>query len=123
MKLLDIYDPSLQDGKDNKEAFEALPKTYQYFFSTMQKSLCERVERSVVKQYGIIGLQSLQKTSGFRSHKTNARWNGKSNSLHLIAAAADFRKCGIFSNNPIPVCSQLECIDSGKCWHIQFKRS
>lgn len=122
MEIKEIFDTGGQDGQDNKEAFEKLPKQYQYFYTSMQKALCERVEKEVTRKHGVIGLSNLKKTSGYRSHRTNARHNGKVDSLHLVAAAADFSKYGIFADNPIPVPSCLQCIDSGKCWHIQYKR-
>lgn len=122
MLLDEIYDSNGQDGLDNKEAFEILPKQYQYFFTSMQKALCQRIEKEVTRKFGIVGLGSLKKTSGFRSYRTNARHNGKSDSLHLVGAAADFSKYGIFAVDSIPVPSCLQCIDSGDCWHIQYKR-
>lgn len=122
MLLDDVYDSQGQDGLDNKKAFEALPKHVQYFFSSMQHALCDRVKKEVVRKYGESGLVDLVKTSGYRSYATNTRHRGVSDSLHLVACAADFRKCGLFADNPIPVPSCLQCIDSGDCWHIQYKR-
>ena len=74
------------------------------------------------KYVAVEGVEHLVKTSGFRSHSVNARHNGVVDSLHLWGCAADFRKSGLFQNQSIPVCCDLQCIDSGDCWHIQFKR-
>ena len=122
MELFDIYDPAGKDGAENKAAYEKLPKILQYFISSQQKHLADKVRRAVEKRYGSEGVQSLVKTSGFRAQSVNARHNGVADSLHLWGCAADFRKSGLFKNNPIPVCCDLQCIDSGDCWHIQFKR-
>ena len=122
MNLEDIFDNEGQDGKDNKSAFEKMPRTLQYFISSQQKLLIERVKRMVFRRYGEPGLNDLYKTSGFRSVSTNSRHGGVPDSLHLWGCAADFSKRGIFSNQPIPVCSELQVFDSGDCWHIQFRR-
>lgn len=122
MLLEEIYDSVGQDGAENKASYEKLPKTLQYFISSQQKNLIDKVRRAVEKRYGSEGIKHLIKTSGFRSHSVNARYNGLADSLHLWGCAADFRKCGLFQNKPIPVCCDLQCIDSGDCWHVQFKR-
>ena len=122
MELTDIYDSLGQDGKDNKDAFERLPSILQYFVSSQQKALVCKVVGRVRQIYGDDGLKHLVKTSGFRSNSVTSRHGGVSDSLHHYGCAADFRKTGIFANNPIPTCCDLECIDSGKVWHIQYKR-
>ena len=122
MNLEDVFDSEGQDGKENKVAFEKMPRILQYFISSQQKLLVERVKKMVVRRYGEAGLNDLVKTSGFRSISVNSRYNGVSDSLHLWGCAADFAKCGIFSSQPIPVCHELQVIDSGDCWHVQFKR-
>ena len=122
MKLTDIYDCDGQDGKENKAAFEKMPKILQYFVQSQQKLLTDRVIKAVRAKFGESGLNDLVKTSGFRAHSVNARYNGVADSLHLWGCAADFRKSGLFKSSPIPACCNLECIDSGDCWHVQFKR-
>lgn len=122
MKLEDIYDNIGKDGEENKKAFEKLPTVCQYFVTSQQRLLCNKIKNNVVRNYGEEGLKSLVKSSGFRAHSTNSHHNGVVDSLHLWGCAADFLKKGIFENNPIPVCCNLQCIDSGKCWHVQFKR-
>lgn len=123
MELNDIYDAEGQDGKDNKAAFEKMPRILQYFISSQQKLLVERVKKMVVRRYGETGLEDLRKTSGFRSVAVNTRHHGVSDSLHLWGCAADFAKHGRFAINPIPVCPELQVIDSGDCWHVQFRRN
>lgn len=123
MNLDDVFDNSGADGQSNKAAFEKMPRILQYFISSQQKLLVERVKKMVIRRYGEAGLEDLHKTSGFRSISVNTRHNGVSDSLHLWGCAADFSKHGRFSNNPIPVCPELQIIDSGDCWHIQFRRS
>lgn len=122
MKLDDLYDNKGQDGKDNAEAFKRLPLVFRYFIESQHKILISKVRNRVRNLYGEEGLKDLVKSSGFRSYSTNVRHNGISDSLHLVGLAADFLKVGIFKDNPIPVCCSLECIDSGKCWHVQFRR-
>lgn len=122
MRLFDIYDNVGLDGSDNKEAFERLPTVIKYFVDSQQKLLCTKVKNKVLSEYGEKGLNDLVKTSGFRSHRTNSRHGGVVDSLHLYGCAADFLKKGIFKFTPIPVCCNLEVIDSGDCWHVQFKR-
>ena len=123
MLLDDLYDKEGQDGIDNKLAFERLPTVLKYFIQSEHKILIDKVKNNVRNKYGQEGVESLVKSSGFRAHKTNSRHNGVADSLHLVGLAADFLKVGIFKDNPIPVCCNLQCIDSGKCWHIQFRRS
>ena len=123
MNLEDIFDREGQDGKENKAAFEKMPRILQYFISSQQKLLVERVKKMVVRRYGETGLKDLVKTSGFRSVAVNTRHHGVPDSLHLWGCAADFSKRGIFANHPIPVCPELQVIDSGSCWHVQFRRS
>lgn len=123
MDLYSVYDDAGQDGKDNKKAFDRLPKVVQYFVSSQQKNLCVKVVSRVKQLYGDDGLKHLVKTSGFRSHVVTSRHGGVADSLHHYGCAADFRKTGIFANQPIPTCCDLECIDSGKVWHVQYKRS
>jgi len=122
MELNEIYDSAGQDGIDNKAAYEKLPKVVQYFISSQQKLLLGRVISAVKRKYGESALSDLSKSSGFRCHAVNARHGGVSDSLHLWGCAADFLKLGIFEKNPIPTCDQLQVIDSGDCWHVQFKR-
>ena len=122
MKLTDIYDTVGQDGKENQAAFEKMPKILQYFIQSQQKLLTDRVIKAVRSKYGESGFNDLVKTSGFRAHSVNTRYNGVVDSLHLWGCAADFSKNGIFKNNSIPVCCNLQVIDSGDCWHVQFKR-
>lgn len=71
---------------------------------------------------GKINFSIWLKLPGFRSASTNSRVGGVSDSLHLFGCAVDFAKKGIFKDVPIPVCCELQCIDSGDCWHIQLKR-
>lgn len=120
MNLNDVYD---SDNQLNVDGWKRLPTVLRYFVTSQQKSLVDRVKREVVKKYGQNGLQDLVKTSGWRSVSANSGCGGVADSLHLFGCAVDFRKQGIFSNNSIPVCCDLQCIDSGKCWHVQFKRS
>lgn len=122
MQLDDIYDSEGKDGIENKAAFEKMPRILQYFISSQQKLLTERVKKMVVRRFGQAGLNDLVKTSGFRSVVTNTRHRGVVNSLHLWGCAADFSKRGIFADKPIPVCPELQVIDSGDCWHVQFRR-
>ena len=123
MQLDDIYDSEGKDGIENKAAFEKMPRILQYFISSQQKLLVERVKKMVIRRHGETGLKDLVKTSGFRSVAVNSRHNGVPDSLHLWGCAADFSKRGIFTNQPVPVCSELQIIDSGDCWHVQFRRS
>ena len=122
MKLEDIYDSEGKDGIENKAAFEKMPRILQYFISSQQKLLTERVKKMVVRRFGETGLNDLVKISGFRSISVNTRHNGVPDSLHLWGCASDFSKRGIFSTQPIPVCPELQVIDSGSCWHVQFRR-
>lgn len=122
MKNNDIFDTFGNDGIDNKRGWDRLPTILKYFISSTQKNLYERVKNKVQEKYGQDGIDSLVKTSGFRSIITNSRNGGVPDSLHLFGCAIDFAKVGIFKNKPIPTCCELECIDSGKCWHVQFKR-
>lgn len=118
MNLNDVYD----DNKLNREGWDRLPTTLKYFIDSTQKNLVDRVRRKVIEKYGQAGLQDLVKTSGWRSISNNASVGGVVDSLHIFGLACDFAKIGIFKDNPIPVCCELQCIDSGKCWHVQFKR-
>lgn len=122
MLIDEIYDKNGIDGMDNKKAFERLPVVLKYFIETQQRLLCSKVKNRVLNEYGQKGLDDLVKTSGFRSHRTNSRCGGVVDSLHLYGCAADFLKKGVFQCTPIPVCCNLEVIDSGDCWHVQFKR-
>ena len=122
MKLDDLYDSEGKDGIENKAAFEKMPRILQYFISSQQKLLTERVKKMVVRRFGEAGLNDLVKTSGFRCISVNTRHGGVPDSLHLWGCASDFVKRGIFSNQPIPVCPELQVIDSGDCWHVQFRR-
>lgn len=122
MKLEDIYDSEGKDGIENKAAFEKMPRILQYFISSQQKLLTERVKKMVVRRFGEAGLKDLIKTSGFRSVAVNSRHHGVPDSLHLWGCASDFAKHGIFASQPVPVCPELQVIDSGDCWHVQFKR-
>ena len=122
MQLDDIYDSEGKDGIENKAAFEKMPQILQYFITSQQKLLTERVKKMVARRFGQAGINDLVKTSGFRSISVNSRYNGVPDSLHLWGCAADFSKRGIFANQPIPVCPELQLIDSGDCWHVQFRR-
>ena len=122
MNLEDVFDNEGKDGIENKAAFEKMPRILQYFISSQQKLLTERVKKMVVRRFGEAGLKDLVKTSGFRCISVNTRHRGVSDSLHLWGCAADFSKRGIFANQPIPVCPELQLIDSGDCWHVQFRR-
>lgn len=122
MKIEDVFDGQGQDGQDNKAAFERLPKVLQYFVTSQQNLLTNKIRNAVEKHFGKSGLDDLIKTSGFRSFATNARHCGVVDSLHLWGCAADFAKVGVFKSGPIPVCCNLQIIDSGDCWHVQFKR-
>ena len=103
MELGQPYDDQGQDGKDNKAAWEKLPAVYQYFYSTQQKSIDDRVRRAVFEKYGQQGLDDLRKVSGWRCFLVNKRVGGVGDSAHLFAAAVDYAKFGIFRNQPIPV--------------------
>lgn len=122
MNLYDLYDKEGQDGIDNENAFNRLPTVLQYFVQSEHKILVQKVVNNVKQKFGEKGIASLVKSSGFRAHSTNSRHNGVPDSLHLVGLAVDFLKVGLFKDRPIPVCCNLQCIDSGKCWHIQFKR-
>jgi len=122
MELNDIYDSEGKDGIENKAAFEKMPRILQYFISSQQKLLTERVKKMVSRRFGEAGINDLVKTSGFRSVFVNSRHRGVPDSLHLWGCAADFSKRGVFSNQPIPVCPELQVIDGGDCWHVQFRR-
>lgn len=122
MTLDDIFDKTGQDGKDNQAAFEKLPKIIQYFISSQQKAITSRVKQSVIKKFGTDGLADLVKNSGFRSLVVNTRHHGVPDSLHLWGCACDFAKIGRFRTESIPVCSELQVIDSGDCWHVQLSR-
>lgn len=122
MKLDDVFDNYGSDGVDNKKGWDKLPTILKYFISSTQKMIVDKVKRKVFENYGQGGLKDLVKTSGYRSFSTNTRVGGVSDSLHLFGCAVDFGKVGIFKDKPIPVCCNLECIDSGKCWHVQLKR-
>ena len=122
MQLDDLYDNVGQDGVDNDKAFKRLPTVLRYFIQSEHKILMDKIKNNVRSKYGEEGIKSLVKSSGFRAVSTNTRHNGVSDSLHLFGLAADFLKVGIFKDKPIPVCCNLQVIDSGKCWHVQFKR-
>lgn len=122
MDIYDLYDKEGQDGIDNLNAYNRLPTVLQYFISSEHKILIQKIVNNVRSKYGEEGVGDLVKSSGFRAYQTNVRHNGVSDSLHLVGLAADFLKVGIFKDKPIPVCCNLQCIDSGKCWHIQFRR-
>lgn len=122
MNLFDDFDLNGIDGIDNKKAFDRLPTQLKYFIHSTQRMIVEKVINKVKSVYGQNGLESLCKTSGFRSVSSNNRNGGVIDSLHLFGCAVDFAKIGIFKDNPIPVCCNLEVLDSGKCWHIQLKR-
>lgn len=122
MRNDDIFDKVGKDGEDNLKAWSRLPNCLKYFIRSQQNLLLDKVTRKVCELYGEDGIKSLLKTSGFRSIQTNNRNGGVADSLHLFGCATDFAKIGIFKDIPIPTCCDLECIDSGKCWHIQFKR-
>lgn len=122
MNLEEIFDNEGQDGEENKKAFDRLPKILQYFITVQQKAITESVQRAAERQFGIVGLGGLVKTSGFRSRSTNERYNGKPDSLHLYGLAADFAKTGVYKDRFLKLCSNFTVIDSGDCWHVQFKR-
>lgn len=122
MRNDEIFDSRGIDGLDNKKAWDKFPKILKYFISSTQKMIYDKIERNIVEHYGKDRLKDLVKTSGFRSIPTNNRVGGVVDSLHLFGCAIDFAKVGFFKNNPIPVCCELECLDSGSCWHVQMKR-
>lgn len=122
MKLEDLFDDKGLDGEDNSKAFARLPKVMKYFITTSQNSICNHVVRKVKEQYGQAGVNDLRKTSGFRSQATNYRNSGVADSLHLFGLACDFAKTGIFKDKFVEVSCPYECIDSGKCWHVAYKR-
>lgn len=122
MDLYELYDKQGQDGIDNEKAYNRLPMVLRYFIESEHKILIEKVVNNVRKHYGESGIKDLVKSSGFRAVVTNNRHHGVVDSLHLVGLAVDFLKVGRFKDKPIPVCCNLQCIDSGKCWHIQFKR-
>lgn len=119
MKNDDYFDSSNQL---NVDGWDKLPAVLKYFFGSQQNSIMDRVKREVRKRYGEDKLEDLVKTSGWRSVSGNSSVGGVADSLHLFGCAVDFAKKGFFANNPIPVCCDLQCIDSGKCWHVQFRR-
>lgn len=123
MLLTDDFDTYGLDGQDNLKAWNRLPTCLKYFIHSQQNLITDKVSRKVKAVYGQNGFKSLVKTSGFRSISVNKRHNGVTDSLHLFGCAIDFAKVGIFKDKPIPVCCELQCIDSGECWHIQFRRS
>lgn len=106
----------------NEVTFKRFPAVLRYFIQSQHNMIYQKVKTSVNKRFGEEGLKSLVKTSGFRSDLVNRTVGGVPSSLHLYGCAIDFKKVGIFKNQPIPVCESLEVIDSGKCWHIQIKR-
>lgn len=118
----EIFDSVGIDGISNKKAWDKLPKILKYFISSTQKMIFDKVERNIIEKYGQSRLKDLVKTSGFRSIDTNSRVGGVPDSLHLYGCAIDFKKIGFFKDNPVPVCCELECIDSSRCWHVQLKR-
>lgn len=122
MNLDSVYDDQGQDGIENKAAYEKLPKVLQYFVSSQQNRIIQLVRKAVIKRFGDDGLSDLVKNSGFRAVSVNTRHHGVSDSLHLWGCACDFAKIGRFRTDSIPVCSELQVIDSGDCWHIQIKR-
>lgn len=122
MNYDDIFDKTGLDGIDNQKAWDRLPSQLKYFISSTQRMIIDKIKRKVESVYGKDKLLDLVKTSGFRSASTNSRVGGVSDSLHLFGCAVDFAKKGIFKDVPIPVCCELQCIDSGDCWHIQLKR-
>lgn len=123
MQLNDIYDSEGLDGVENKKAFEKLPVQLKYFITSTQNQIVTKVKNRVKEQYGEIGLQDLVKTSGFRAISTNTRCGGVADSLHLYGCAVDFAKKGIFKDKFVKLCCNLQLIDSGRCWHVQLKRS
>lgn len=122
MNLYDVFDSVGIDGIDNKNAFDKLPVQLRYFIDSTQRQIVDRVKKKVEDLYGKDGIRDLVKTSGFRSIKTNTRCGGVADSLHLFGCAVDFAKKGIFKDKFIPLCCNLELIDSGACWHVQLKR-
>ena len=123
MEWNNIYDAEGQDGKENKKAYEELPRIMQYFISSQQKQLSERIINGVRRKYGEAGVKALVKTSGFRSPSVTSRHHGVSNSLHHFGLAIDVRKCNPFLHDrPFEPCELVQVVDSGDVWHIQFKR-
>lgn len=122
MKNNEVFDSVGIDGISNQKSWNKLPKILKYFISSTQKMILDKVERNIKEKYGEDRLKDVVKTSGFRSFDTNSRVGGVADSLHLFGCAIDFGKVGFFKDKPIPVCCELECIDSGKCWHVQLKR-
>lgn len=105
----DLWDT---DYKEHEEAYKKLPKSFQYFISCIQK----KIQKAVEKKFP----QAIP-TSGFRCHKINQKYGGKSNSLHLFGLARDF-----YSLYPITqdkICPTLQVFKSKKnVYHVQLKR-
>ena len=108
---------------ENERVFQRLPPVIKYFIESQHKLIYEKVKTMVLKKYGENGIKCLVKSSGFRAPSLNAYVGGVSDSLHLWGCAIDFLKVGIFKDRPIPICNTLQIIDSGKCWHVQIRRS
>lgn len=115
------YPQSSMDS-ENEKVFNRFPSSLKYFIQSQHQLIYEKVKTMVIKEFGQDGLKSLVKSSGFRAPRLNNYVGGLHDSLHIWGCAIDFRKVGIFKDKPIPVCVNLECIDSGKCWHVQLKR-
>lgn len=122
MRLDDVFDTCGQDGADNKKQWERLPLHLKYFIESTQKMIMQKIKNKVLQDYGENGLKSLVKTSGFRSITTNSRVGGVADSLHLFGCAIDFARVGIFKENPIPTCCNLQCIEESNHWHVQLRR-
>lgn len=115
------YAQSSMDS-ENEKVFNRFPASLKYFIESQHKLIYEKVKTMVIKEFGQDGLKSLVKSSGFRAPRLNNYVGGVFDSLHIWGCAIDFRKVGIFKDKPIPVCSSLQCLDSGSCWHVQLKR-
>jgi hypothetical protein len=109
------YDCKGQDGKDNKQAFNRLPSFFQLFIKQTQAKIQKIVE---TENPG----KRIVPTSGFRCHKVNDRWGGVDDSLHLFGLARDFSKRLCPDKPYVSPDSGLIVIDSGNCWHVQYKR-
>lgn len=112
MRLYEIFD----NNSENLAAYNALPVTAQYFVTTQQKLLCEKIDKKVLEIYGPEAIKSLNKIAGFYIA------DNSDNMLHTFGMAADFAKTGLFAKVIIPTCCNLICIDKSTHWHVQFKK-
>jgi len=114
MRLYEIYD---NNNSDNLAAYNSLPVLAQYFVTTQQKLLCEKIDKKVLETYGPEAIKSLNKIAGFYIAS-----NDDNCVLHTFGMAADFAKTGLFAKVAIPTCCNLICLDKQTHWHVQFKK-